>query len=65
MIQDVWRLTKNNSSYRLMETNLSEKHFNKNAFSRMVVMFVVQLLSHRVANMMRTSLENPSIVTNL
>ena len=65
MLQDVWRLTKKNSLYRLMETNLSENHFNKNAFSRMVVMFAVQLLSHRVANMMRTSMENTSIVSDL
>ena len=50
MIQDFWRLTRKNGKHRLMETKLSEKKINKDAFSRMTVSLVVQLLSSSVVN---------------
>ena len=55
MIQDVWRLTRNNCKHRLMETKLSEKHFNKDTFSRMTVSLAVQLLSSSVVTMFKKS----------
>ena len=65
MIQDVWLLTKKKSKHRLMETNLSEKHFNKDAFSRMTVYLAVQLLSSSVVTMLRKVINNSSIHPNL
>ena len=41
IIQDVWCLTKTKSKHRLMETNFSEKRFNKDVFSRMTDYFAV------------------------
>jgi hypothetical protein len=65
MIQDIWRLTRKKSPHRLMDTMLTEKHFNKNAFLRMVVMYAVQLMSSRVVMMIKKSLLDPSIVSDL
>ena len=53
MIQDVWCLTRKSNKHRLMETKLSEKHFNKDTFSRMTVSLAVQLLSSSVIAMLK------------
>ena len=65
MIQDIWRLTRKKCPHQLMDTMLTEKHFNKNAFLRMVVMYSVQLMSSRVVMMIKKSLLYPSIVSDL
>ena len=65
MIQDVWRLTRKNNKHRLMETKLSEKHFNKDAFSRMTVSLAVQLLSSSVVTMLKKATNDITIIPDI
>ena len=65
MIPDVWRLTKEKSKHRLMETNLSEKPINKDVFSCMTVYLAVQFLSSSVVTMIRKETNDSSTLPNL
>ena len=65
MIQDIWCLTKKKFKHRLMETNLLEKRFNKDVFSRMTVYLAVQLISSSVVTMLRKATNDSSIHPNL
>ena len=64
MIQDVWRLIKVKSKYRIIDTSLSD-FLNKDAFSRMTVYLTVQLLSSLVVTMLRKATNDSSIIPNL
>ena len=61
MIQDIWRKTNEECHHRLMETKLSEQHFNKDGFSRMNVSLAIQLLSSSVASMMEVAIKDVNI----
>ena len=65
MIQDIWRKTNEGCHHRLMETKLSEKHFNKDGFSRMNVSLATQLLSSSVASMMEAAIKDVNISRHL
>lgn len=65
MIQDIWRFTRRKCPHRLIDTMLTEKKINKNTFLRMFVMYAVQLLSSCVVMMMKKSLLDLSIVSEL
>ena len=65
MIQDIWRKTNEGCHHRLMETKLSEKHFNKDGFSRINVSLATQLLSSSVVSMMKAAIKDVNISSHL
>lgn len=65
MIEDVWKLTKVNNKYRLVDTKLTEKHFNRDAYSRINIALAVQLLSNSIKNILVKLLNNENIRNSL
>ena len=65
MIQNMWRKRNEGYHHRLMETKLSEKHFNKDGFSRINVSLATQLLSSSVVSMMKAAIKDVNISSHL
>ena len=64
-IANVWREIRFINDHRLMDTRLTEKHFNKDGFSRMNVSLVVQVLITHTHNMIQTVIADDNAMKNI